>query len=78
MVWLLPLLGALLVLAVDRAPEKPLGRYREPRDGDPENPGTAATLVSDALGTAQPAPGSDYSSDHTYVHDVQVAFVIGV
>jgi hypothetical protein len=28
MVWLLPLLGALVALAVHRAPEKPSGQYR--------------------------------------------------
>jgi hypothetical protein len=29
MVWLFPLLGALLVLAVHRAPQKPSGQYRD-------------------------------------------------
>lgn len=49
LVWLVPLIGALLVLAVHRRAEKPLGKYPEPRDGDPESPGISATLVVDAL-----------------------------
>ena len=31
-IWILPLFGALLVLAVHRQPEKPSGKYRESQD----------------------------------------------
>lgn len=35
MVWLFPLLGALLVLGVHRSPQKPSGQYRRPEnEGD--------------------------------------------
>lgn len=32
LVWLLPVLGALIVFAVHRPPEKPSGKYREPAE----------------------------------------------
>jgi len=41
LVWLLPVLGALMVFAVHRPPEKASGKYREPYelDEDPAFPG---------------------------------------
>lgn len=37
LVWLLPVLGALIVFAVHRSPEKPSGKYREPYELDEES-----------------------------------------
>ncbi|HEY0061549.1 MAG TPA: hypothetical protein VGC21_05485 [Telluria sp.] len=51
MVWLFPLFGALLVLAVHRKPQKPSGNYRK-RDDDADDYGVSGRpfkALSDAL-----------------------------
>lgn len=50
MVWLLPILGALLVLAVHRKPETPSGRYRpSEHDADQFGAGRLRHPIVDAL-----------------------------
>lgn len=52
LVWLLPVIGALIVWAVHRRPEKPLGRYREEEAQPPEDrepPGYTARTVQNIM-----------------------------
>ena len=48
LVWLLPLLGALLVLAVHRSAEKPSRKYREPQEPGEDLPSQDADSSSHA------------------------------
>jgi hypothetical protein len=48
-VWLLPLLGALLVLAVHRKPQKPSGQYPDRTDYGPDATGIPQKGILDAL-----------------------------